>query len=382
MCYLPPGPRCSDHAHKELLHALKAVEVEKDVNKKIILHLKADEARKNFYTTPRGQNELKREIGALSGTKDEEERIKLWELKRNLLEGEDTRKKQLEAYNKTIDTRKTFVKDSLGTKNKNDIATAVVFNTILENAVDSNIDVHILKPNFIGLTANGRTAQILCLPEKFQTIWDSFRSENNELFSDNPLSDVNMNDFMGIFNTSLVYSKLSTEQVETIRSWVTAKLTHLEVDLIAAVDRRTEQVSFFTPTELLDYYSINFKLSKRLGGTTQYRQGAEFLKAQLDGTVFSEAEIKEVRNDKGVLLKTILLNAAPQPEHLRSVDGIYLSWKPNAESEQGGYYEVRSKHTSTRYNLKVVLSKQVFTQTVSSLDALKPFLLSENTAVA
>ena len=362
MCYPPPGPRCSDHAHKELLHALKEVAREDDVNRKILLQLKVDEAQKNFYTTPRGQNELKREIALLSNSEDADSRIKSWELKRFLLEGEATRKEQLKSLTQTQNFKKTFVKDALNSRNKNDTATAIVFNAILEATSDIESNVHISKPNFIEFSKEDMTLRVLCLPEKFQTVWDRLHLEEGYLVSDNPLEEVDVPEFTKILNDNLTFDNLSSEQTITVRDWLIAKIKSLEIDVIATVDRRTEMVTFLDPANILDYYAVNFKLSKRLGGTAQYRKSIDALAQALQGTLFENAEIVEIKDSNNTLSKIVLLGVPIQPEVERSVGNIYLSWRESSESDTAGYYEVRTKHESKNYDLKVVLSKHDLTQ--------------------
>lgn len=371
MCYLPPGPRCSNHAYKELIHAQQAVEKATNVNTKLALQLRADEAQKNYYATPRGQNELKRDIGRFSGSSSDMDKTLLWNARRALLEGEALRAQQLKDFYSTVNSKQTVVKDILPSRNKNEVATAIAFNSVLKALEGLEVETHVREKNFITIQDGERTVTVFCLPEKYQDVWDVLKEdENGGLFSASPEDNVDMNAFTSLLSESLVYESLSPEQNELVTSWIQARLRSKGIDLIATVDRRTENVAFFTPDELTEFYNIDFKLAKRLGGTTQYRKGVEALEGTLKETVFAEAEIVEVKDVDGKLQNTILLNVQKQPEIICSVPPVYLSWVEPKNEESEGYYVVRSKHMSTSFNVKVILEKRNPTLTFSSSDAL------------
>lgn len=92
MCKAEPGPRCSFHAHKEYTATISALAKASTEAEKVRLEGKLSEKEEIYYTTPRGQNFLRRK---LMFAETEEERA-LYEQKLN--RGVETREAQLAAY--------------------------------------------------------------------------------------------------------------------------------------------------------------------------------------------------------------------------------------------------------------------------------------------
>lgn len=380
MCYLPPGPRCSYHAAQELNRALVAVAHENDMSRRLFLQLKADEALQNYYATPRGQNDLRRRIGVLSGNSSPEAKAELNDLRRKQILGAETRKAQLNAYATSVAGRRSAVKSELPNRNKNDAVTAITYDAVLGVLDENAWDAHIERPNVINVVSESSKFSILCLPEKLQETWGLLKTgEDGELFLDQVYEDVNMSSLIKLLTTNLTWNMLSPEQASIAASWAEAYFAEQGIKFVSVVDRRTEQLLIIPIEDLFEYYAIGFKLSKRLGGTTDYKKDPTILKGTLEGTVFASGEVIQVKNERDTVQYTILTNVPQQPKDLCSVPPFFLSWQ---ESGNEPYYRVKSQHvTSSSWDVKAVLQRvERTTIGITDMDSLFSALARDNSA--
>lgn len=146
MCYKYPGPRCSNHAQKELDKAKETYKVAlstNDANLCIEARKELDLAQNNFYMTPKGQKELEARIAAEGDPNGE--------LEYKLEYGKTARKEAI---------RQAHVQD-VGDVNSNHEQEMPVTKTALENpmeneqyrALAAQLDERVNAPEFVALIA-------------------------------------------------------------------------------------------------------------------------------------------------------------------------------------------------------------------------------------
>jgi len=334
MCFPEPGPRCSYHAHKEYLVALKRYEDCLEPEKKLILGEILEEKTDVYYSTPRGQNFLRREADHNTGY--ERDRYLLL-----LSKAEKVREKQVQDYQSTIANKDSRFKDKtleLGRKvSKYGVAAGLTLLFIKEHLPDSK--ARIVSKDTIELSP-GRL--LLVLPPKYQGNWGRAK-QSGEVFETD--SEV----LAEVLNSSINLNDLSSHSLDNTIEWFSQVLTDSGYIGIASVNPTTQDVAIYDIHNLEDTYDFSLKLSKRLGGTTSYAGDVETVEKSLIGTVFGKGKVVQV----GPLKKTIVLGVPPQPKALCSVsDEFYLGW--HAATEEG-YFEVRRKHISNTYDVVVKL---------------------------
>lgn len=351
MCYPPPGPRCSHHANIAWLTAVSAMEEETNPNRRILLQQKVDETLRAFYSTPRGQNRLLREIGALS-TKPESS-DELARLSLALKDGALTRKSQIAAYKASIYNGETAVKAALKTTrpaNKQEYAVAIVFNALLAMENDKKLtSKHILPNNIVACDDK----QIICLPQKSQLPLGIAKThESNVLASENFPPQIAQILTSSSINAA---SQLPPTSEALFKEWLVAYYTSQDIEMFAAVDTRTEKIMILPIQELFDHYTLEVKLRKKLGGTSSYTQGAtDVLRDELQSHELHQSKIVLIKTSSGN--KTYLLDTPalePSESHTKS-----FFFAENFTKNRERYHEVRVRHQSSQFNVFAVLRRK------------------------
>lgn len=370
MCYPPPGPRCSSHANQEWLKAVAALDKEEDNNKKILLQSKADEALRAFYSTPRGQNRLLREIGALQSSHENQNEIT--KLSLQLRDGQLTRKNQIAAFNAVKNSKESSIKELLPTTNKQEQAVGIAFHVLMRLLPEEEGDnVHIDKNNLIQLGS----AKILCLPQKHQRVLGAYRQEEDGYLSSEEFPPDLLDVLSGFAEPELI----TPNYLPLLSKWVLDELQSQGIQFLASVDVKTEKVVFDRIENLFEHYSISFTQKKKLGGTSPYIHGeTDFLKEILDGTPLSSSKVvvTTIKNQKRTyLLETPIVNV----EELHSP---YFHFSENKTPEGERFYEVRVKHQSSQFEVLTRLTRKTLVIPRLDITAVKKFILENFTTSA
>lgn len=355
MCYPAPGPRCSNHAYKEYVDAKQKYELCTDANEKIILGLKFKDKEEAYHTTPRGQNELRRQADASTGL----ERDKLLLLKQA---GEALRKTQLQDYENTRARKSDSLKQKGEAKDvkfgRYDSAVGIASLYVLSQFPES--EIHVSSKDTLSVNEK----KILVLPLKYQNIWEKVEEVEKGFLSENSkLKD--------ILDSTSSHSDLSDANKQKLFSWFVDKLKEENYIGFAAVNTRTEDVAILPLDRLQDTYEIDMKLSKKLGGTTFYTGNLFVIEELIVGTKFEEGKVLAIDSPK----KVVIYNVSPQAKHFGFLSPeIYLGWHKPTDDRSEGYYEVRKRHQSKNYNviIKLKSSRQLFASAID--DSLKKVL--------
>jgi len=335
MCFPSPGPRCSYHAHKEYVVALQRYENSSNVEEKILLGKILEDKRESYYSTPRGQNFLRREADAQSGL----ERDKLLT---QLELGKKLRQQQMDDYQSMLARKDTSFKEkrieSSFKLTKYGAAAGLALLFLKENYPDTN--PKIIRRDTI-LLDSGR--KLLVLPYTYQSIWGEAKLAGSEYIAESPLiSDV--------LNSSISLHSLSDSAQDKTFSWFTETLESQDYVGVASVNSTTQDVAIFGIHNLESVYEPSLKLAKRLGGTTNYFGDISTIQNLIKGTVFEHGKVIYVEK----LKKTIISGIPPQPNALCGLsEDFFLGWRGTGE---GGYFEVRRKHVSAKYDIVLKLS--------------------------
>jgi hypothetical protein len=359
MCYLPPGPRCSHHAHQEWMKAVRALEKETDVSRKLLLQEKVDSALKAYHSTPRGQNELKRTIALLSGEQntDVESQNELTGLKLSLKEGEISRANQLLAYTLTQENKDSSIRETIGTNNKQQIAVAVVLDKLISRLEKSRIfDAHVVDADVIEISSvmDDSLFKILVLAQKHQSVYDVLESKNNGdiVFSVNPPKNKAVVDIVEKHEFS---HALNDGAKKVLEEWVLSSFKKQNIKFFVTVDVRTERAVFLPISELFSSYTMNFKKQPKLGGTSSYRHGRSgLLLEELSRHPFADADVQQVVTKKAK--KTYLFNA-PVITDMHALHTEHFYFAPVKTETDEIYYEVKNRHISNRTNLFLALKR-------------------------
>lgn len=354
MCYSPPGPRCSHHSHQEMMKALIAAQEENNPNRKLILQERYENAQKIFYSTPRGQNELRRDIAVLTREVKTHPELEsqLTDLKLNFQNGQILRKNQLIAYKVSLENRNSSIKETLGISNKQTLASAIAFNDILSLSEHSEVEAHITSPHLIKLTSSSADQNILCLHQKFQTTIEVAKTEGEDLVLAQTFDSAQASEIAEIFKKYHTYTSLPYPIQRNLQKWVQSWLLYKKIALIANVDTRTETTQYLAPHELFQHYLLGFKLKRKLGGTTAYRHGrTQELEDAITGTTFSGSTIEHVVT--GNTKQTYLMNSTVTTDLHH---GIFY-FAPQRSDKGELFYEVRTTHQSTQYNVILTLQR-------------------------
>ena len=336
MCYPTPGPRCSNHAHKEYIEAESRFSKSVDPDEKIILGMRLKEKQEAYDTTPRGQNDLRRQADLATGM--EKDLLKL-----RMDKGAKTRQQQLEDYYYSVQNKNTSFSELMASKegyNKGRYQDASGMALLYLNHRFPDKEFHLEK---IGLITSGQK-KILVVPAKYQEIWGSYTFDGEEYDSyEHKLTE--------ILNSRADLANPTPATEEKIFTWWINKLKEEDYFAIAVVNRATQDVALINITDASKIYNISLKHRKRLGGTTNYLGGKEEIEKLLVDTVFESGTVVESEEAH----KTAIYGIPPQPKSVCVLNSeIYLSWR---EMDDGtdGYFEVRRRHVSNNYNLIVAL---------------------------
>jgi hypothetical protein len=369
MCYLPPGPRCSQHASQELLLAITATQGRHSVSKKMVLADRLTQATRVYHSTPRGQRELKREIAALveAAKTDDEKASKLSDLKLQLNEGMITRKNQIIAYEVAQENKKDDLKLALGTRSKQQLAVGIAFHELMKVIENTSMEAHITDDDTISLYGNNGSliTKVLCLPHKHQSVFATLTIEDGKLVLPQPAST----EVENVLNSYTQTQSTSKESLDLLKKWVVGKLESDNVGFVAHVDVRTENTNITDVKTAFDLYNMSFKKKLKLGGTSSYRHGqTDELEEALAGTRFVSAEVRKTDN------RTYLFNVPYADRDDLHVGQFYLAQHP-LEGNQF-YYEVRSRHVPKQMNLFIVLKRHAQVITTTNIVVMEEFISS------
>jgi hypothetical protein len=378
MCYLPPGPRCSHHAHQELLRALRAVEKEENVSRKLVLQERVESAQKAYNATPRGQHALSNDIAHLNReVANYPERLsELNDLKLAYSEGRIARKDQLLAYLVSQEKRNSTVKEVLQTGNKQKQAVGIAFSTIITHLGKNfdSMDAHIVDDSIIAIEGAkaDSVVNVLVLHQKYQDDFallkqtDSTRSLTGNCVEDNA-------EVISILTKYDSYTSIPPETEDILFSWVVEVLSKRNVHLVANVDVRTEEVRFFSVEKLNEYYDFGFKMKPKYGGTSAYRHGATSeLETALGTSIFAEAKIHTAKVSG--ITHTYLVDAPLSSAKEQQVQNFYLAPKRTETGEL--YYEVRIRHVPSQMRIMLTLSRKNYVVTDTDINQLDMTLSS------
>lgn len=340
MCHPYPGPRCSNHAYKEFLAALKKFEDCADESKKISFGKLVDEKTVVLDSTPRGHSRLRQQINA---TEAPTEKLLL---QRRLLVGEATRKEQTESWRKFLDTRNmevTSVLKDQGVKNKYDLATGLTLSKLyklVETTEGISLAVEDDSTIMFSTPEGESTIKLLALPAKYQHLWGSIGSEDTD--PDNlELSEV--------LKTNVDYTDLDEADSSKVFSWFNQELKKHGYLLASSVNPTSEEITLLSAEEIKKQYSIGLKLRKRLGGTTFFRGDPASLADQLKGTAFAGGKIEQIGSSPRI---TILSDVPQLPKKDCFIsETLYLSWSGD------GYYQARQRYVSKASDVFIMLKR-------------------------
>lgn len=362
MCYPPPGPRCSSHANQEWLKALKVLDSEKDNNKRIRLQLKADEAFRTFAATPRGQNRLLREIGALENTPENQD--DLAKLSLQLRDGKLARKNQMTAFLAMKNNKGNSIKELLQKTNKQEQAVGIAFHVLMGLLPEQEADnTHILTNNLIQVGSS----KILCLPQKHQRLFGNIKIEEDGYLSSSDLPV----EILDIFADFTEPNTITTNHIHTLMEWYIEDLKKQGITFLASVDVKTENIIFDKIDSLLDRYTVSFTQKKKLGGTSPYIHGnSELLKTTLQGTPLANCDVTvALVNERK---RTYILDTP----YLDSSEKIspFFCFKERLTSEGVRFHEVKTRHQSSQYEIMVNLSRKSLVISKNDDSAIRKFV--------
>lgn len=335
MCVPSPGPRCSYHAHKEYLVALKRFEEARTPEEKIVAGEVLEVKTRAYYSTPRGQNFLRREADSAEGLK-RQEYLSL------LKQAEDTREQQMHDFQIMVDRKNTTFKEKTAVEGRkfSRYVSAAALTLLFLKEQYPEISVTIIDKQTVIV---GDRIKILVLPSKYQNIWGESTIKEGVFESGDESFDE-------VLNSLALSRKLNELRHENAFTWFERRVVESGYVLFASVNINTQDVAIFTVDKIKQGYSLDLKLKKRLGGTTYCFGEVDKVEQLLHGTVFEKGEVLELANFK----KTIITGVPPQPlKDCVLSEEYFLGWRQNVEGE--GYFEVRKRHISKKYDVVVKL---------------------------
>lgn len=335
MCVPSPGPRCSYHAHKEYLVALQKFEAATTADTKLVAGNILKAKSEVFYSTPRGQNFLRREADANEG-------LKRTEFLNLLRQAEETRASQLHAFQQMVERKDSSFKDKTLQEGKkfSRYVSATALTVLFLKERNANLEVKIVDKQTV--LVNNKI-KVLVLPSKHQNVWGE-TTLNGEKY------ETESKKMQTVLNSSILLINLDEQKTVTAYDWFEKQIISAGYNMVASVNVHTQDVVIMPVEKIRDTYSLSLKLAKRLGGTTYSLGEVEAIEKLLPNTLFSEGKVVELANRK----KTVITGVPPQPKHDCILNAEYfLSWRQNVEGE--GYFEVRKRHISKAYNIVVKL---------------------------
>jgi len=347
MCYPAPGPRCSRHAYNEYIEAKQKYTLSTDPNQKLSLGIRLKDKETAYYATKRGQNFLRREADAVTGI----ERDKFLILKEA---GERLREQQLKAYYESVDRSSSNLREKAGAKEvklgRYDSAVGVASLFLADKYKD--LDFHVESKDTVIVNDN----KIFVLPRKYQnTLAEAVLDENKFVTDDDDLSF--------ILNATSSYERLPENLSSKASKWLIAELKTRGYKAVAIVNNKTEDVAIVDLNEIGKLFDINLKVAKKLGGTTFYNGDTTYIEQLIKGTVFAKGRVLSLPEKK----KVVVYDVPPQAkkEGFLSED-IFLGWHASNDEAIKGYFEVRKRHQSKKYNVivKLLIKKDLFSSAI------------------
>lgn len=343
MCYPYPGPRCSAHAHSDWLTALQRYENEQDPDRKLSLKEDLEAKQATFDSTPRGQNNLRREQ-AESQNKEQQS-----QLYARIVAGKELRDSQMAAYYAIKDdlyTDDAPQKEILAQNNisgRYALAAAVAYERILDILDGVEAEAHLISKDTITVTLpNQEPYKILVLPTKYQAAWKQATQNNPGLYE---TGDPQLDD---ILSSSRRYTNLGADDKERINGWA---VNHLEAEgykLVALTHPAGKDITFISTQELPKFTNAELKLRKRFSGTTPYAGSEETIKEAITGTVFETGSLVTLPSSKRILITGV----PPQSKETCKLGSLWMSYK---ETETESWFEVRVSAPITRYDVHLLI---------------------------
>lgn len=339
MCYPVPGPRCSAHSYAELIDAEVKYARCTDPALKLILGARLEEKRTVYETTPKGQNELRRNADVAGGIEREE-------LLLRLQKGEATRDKQLKEYHHMVKNKAnnfiSSVEEKGYTRGRYQDACGIAAIFLTERFKEESFHAS----NLYTVISDKR--KVFVLAEKYVGSWGEAEYSDKEGYITEDIL------LRKIFKESLNLSTPSPNNEKLMMSWFAGKLKTEGYTDVAAVNRKTEDVVVLPVDRLGELYSVKFRLKRRVGGTTSYRGNVVDLTQYIVGTVFEEGRILQPEKT----YKTVIYGVPPQArKDCILSEEIFLSWRDPIDGEEG-YFEVRKKHLSSNFDIMVILQRE------------------------
>jgi len=360
------------------MRALRAVDQEKSISKKLLLQERVEAAQKAYNATPRGQHALSNDIAHLNReVASHPERLsELNDMKLAYSEGRIARKDQLLAYLVSQEKRNSTVKEVLQTGNKQKQAIGIAFNTIISHLGKNydSMDAHIVDDSVIaveGVKADS-AVNILVLHQKYQNDFALLKSTENvqALTGEGVEDDQEVASVLSKYNS---YTSIPPEIEDTLFTWIVEVFGKRNVHLVANVDVRTEEVRFFQVDKLTEYYDFGFKLKPKYGGTSVYRHGStDELQITLKNSVFSDATIHTAKVSG--ITHTYLVDAPLSSAKEQQVGNFYFASKRTEKGEL--YYEVRTRHVPSQMRVLITLSRKNYVVTETDVEQLDMTLSS------
>jgi hypothetical protein len=363
MCYPPPGPRCSSHANAEWLKTLALLEKETDANKRIRLQMKADEAKRAFNATPRGQNRLLREISALANNPENKDEIA--KLSLQLRDGQLARKNQFDAFLAVKNSKETNIKTLLKTTNKQEQAVGIAFHVLMRFLPETlGDDTHIISDNMI----QTGDSKILCLPQKHQRYFGNIKEEDNGYLSSGDLP-VELLDIFADFSEP---STITPNYIAHLSDWFVSQLKVQGVMFLAIVDVKTENLMLTSIDSLANHYDVSFLQKRKLGGTAPYIHGdTELLRDAIAQTPLEGCGITVV-TVKGQKHTYILDTPYLEPQECQS---LYFYFAEKQTGDGSRFHEVRTRHQSSQKEIFIKLSRKTLVISKTDEGQIKRFIL-------
>lgn len=343
MCLPEPGPRCSYHAYKKYvaavsMHSQAVTNASKEYYKSLM-----DDRRKIYESTPKGQNELKREIMFA-----ESDAAKL-AASEKLQAGQALREKQMHDYMLVEIRRDRMFKgdeSASGFSRKLETA-AVAMYSFAEGFADETSEVvneTCLQTKIGKFFVMGAKATVPLFTHKNGTN-DSLEGIVDRLPA-NFWSDVNI-----------------PEKSELLSIWFSDLQAKGFVG-VSVVNLNTSDVAFLDFDDADKILSAQFKLKQKLSGTTKWVRGKKLVMqtfSSLEGfedAVFTEDSSGVVVKGTGYIMKA-----------LRTQGDMFLSENKGPDGEI--FYVVRRRHNPSSVTVNARLKPRTLAFTANISDSLR-----------
>lgn len=340
MCYLPPGPRCSNHAYREYLDAARKFAQSTDIAMKTVLGDRLAEKKAIYESTPKGQHELEREIT------DTVDPLLKEELKLRLLVGKQRREKQLEAYRFSLDNQDTAFREYMNENHegfrKGRYQDACVIAALYLGYKFPERDFRV--EGTTSVVTEGE--RLLVLPEKYRAPWGFVFKEEKFDGEDEKLNN--------ILNTPLLNPLApNVLQEERIFDWFLEKLKENGYTSVVSVNRKTMDTVLVELEDLKSLYSIQLSLKKKIGGSTSYVGDLGVVRTLIEGTVFEQGELTQAKGTYKTVLTGVPLQA---DKDCNLSESLYFAPRTSLDGDQ--YFELRRRHITKKFVVSVILTNK------------------------